>query len=199
MILSRAQPTELPFSLANLKRHCRIDASFTADDEILTMYAWAAVRNGEFITNRVWAGSEWSMTLEEFPLFNVISVPRSPCGGVISISYVDDNEIEQAVDPAAYRFTASSFEWDGGLPFGFIRASAGWPSGSNVTVKFMSGWPQGELPEELVQWSFIKISSKYEQREDLASAARKIAIGFPRNFADGLLDPWYLPKDLPNG
>lgn len=47
----------LPFSLDELKRHCRVDADFTDDDALLIAYGKAAILDGENRTNRSW--SEW--------------------------------------------------------------------------------------------------------------------------------------------
>lgn len=191
MFLSRTPPTELPFDFAALRRHCRVTSSL--DDEALKLYAWAAIRQGEFITNRVWAQCEWTGELDTFPA-GIIQIPKSPCTELTRITYKDANLTEHTLDETAYRFMPSSLEWDGGRPFAGISSLGEWPAGENITITFKAGWPGQSLPEELKNWIFIKVSGKYEQREDLASATRKIAIPFPRNFADGLLDPYYLPK-----
>lgn len=192
MFLTRTQkPSALPFELALLKKHCRVSTSL--DDAILEFYAWAAIRQGEFDTNRVWVESVWTAELDEFPR-GVIEIPLSPCTGVTSITYIDADGETQTLDPAGYRVRPSSLEWDGGRPYALIASIGAWPVGSSVCITFKAGWEAQDLPEEMVQWTLIKVSSRYEQREDLASATRKIAIGFPRNFADALLDSYYLPK-----
>lgn len=186
-----APAAELPFSLEDLKLHCRVDHD--DDDSILQLYARAAIRQGEFECNRVWQNSVWEGSISTFPS-GPIEIPRSPCTELISIKFVDDAQTLQTLSPDAYDFFPSSLEWDGGRPFAYVAPVSEWPAGSNVTLELRMGWPQDKFPDDLKEWIFIKVSSHYEQREDLASATRKISIEFPRHFASSLLDPYYLPR-----
>jgi len=195
MFLVRTPPTTLPFEMAGLKLHCRVDAEEIRDDVILDMYAWAAIKAGEFSSNRVWVESDWTGEIDAFPRGTMpIVIPKSPCTAVSGISYVDAGGVDQVLDTSAYRFLPSSLESDGGRPYASIEPVTEWPSGTTVKVSFSAGWSKDIFPKELVQWTFVKVSSHYEQREDLASATRKIAIAFPRHFVDSLLDRFYLPR-----
>jgi uncharacterized phiE125 gp8 family phage protein len=175
-----------------LRLHCRIDEDDARDDSVLTLYAWASIRQGEFETNRVWLDSQWTMTVENFPQ-GAIVIPKSPCTEVSGIVYVNDAGSESGF--AEYSFAPSSQQWDGGRPYAVITPDAAWPEKvAGVTVTFRAGWLAGIFPQDLAQWILVKVAGRYEQREDLASATRKVAIPFPRHFADSLLDTWYLPK-----
>ena len=192
MFLSAATPpSALPFELEALKSHCRVEDP--AEDAILELYAWAAIRQGEFATNRVWVQTEYKGELDFFPV-GILEIPRSPCTEIVKITYVDENGVDQELLRESFIFRPSSLEWDGGRAFATIEPVGAWPVGTKVAFVFKSGWKEKTLPKELVQWIFIKVSGKFEQREDIASATRKIAIGFPRNFADALLDNYYMPK-----
>lgn len=193
MFLSRTQPTELPFEFAALKQHCRVDADYANDDVILTMYAWAAIRQGEFESNRVWVESEWTGELISFPL-RVIEIPKSPCTGIVSIEYTDSSGARQSLPDAEYVVSRSSLVSDGGRPYAMLTPVTAWPQGANVDITFKAGWSKDTFPQDLMEWIFVKVSSHYEQREDLASATRKIAIPFHRHFMDSVLDAYYLPR-----
>ena len=193
MFLTRTKPTILPFQIADLKQHCRVDADYTDDDVILKKYAWAAIRSGEFSSNRVWVDSEWTGEMDTFPRGG-FEVPKSPCTDVAGITFVDSHGVGQVLAPTAYKFRRSSLEVGSGSVFARVDPVGAWPSGSDVVVSFKAGWPDGELPENLIGWIFVKVSSHYEQREDLASATRKIAIAFPRHFVDASLDEYYIPR-----
>jgi uncharacterized phiE125 gp8 family phage protein len=194
VILSCVTPASaLPFSMDLLRLQCRIDEDDDRDDPVLTLYAWAAVRQGEFETNRVWLDSGWEMALEQFPGGTLV-IPKTPCTEVTGITYTDSAGDRVQVSTDAYSFRPSPLVWDGGDSYAEIRPAQAWPAGTDVIVEFKAGWPADSFPQDMVQWMLVKVAGKFEQREDLASATRKIAIAFPRHFADSLLDPWYLPR-----
>lgn len=195
MILTRTPATELPFTFEDLKRHCRIDASFIADDAILLMYAWAVVRNGEFLTNRIWSECAFTGTIDVRPEVGAsITIPKSPCKVLSAITYANGNGDENTLETYLYRLLPSSFEWDGGRPYAKVEVAGEWPLSDRYTFSFKAGWPGTSLPQQMQQWCFVKVSSYYEQKEDLASATRKVVAGLDRSFIDSLLDPYYLPK-----
>ena len=175
-----------------LRLHCHIDEGDSDDDAILTLYSWAAIRQGEFESNRVWLDSGWTGKMDSFPV-GPIEIPKSPCTAISSITYTAGDGTESAF--YEYSFSPSSLQWDGGNPYARVYPqSSGWQEGSGVTLTFRAGWSSALFPQDLTQWILVKVAAKFEQREDLASATRKIAIPFPRHFADSLLDAWYLPK-----
>lgn len=185
--------TTLPFELAMLKQHCRVDSDYTDDDGILEMYAWAAIRQGEFETNRVWVQSQWRLD-SGAPISVAVEIPKSPATALTSVVSIDRQGAEHPVSVDGYRFMPSALDWDGGMPFAVVSPVGGWPEHRSLRFGFDAGWPGEAFPEELVQWLFVKVAGKYEQREDIASASRKLAVPFPRHFADSLLDHYYLPR-----
>jgi uncharacterized phiE125 gp8 family phage protein len=188
-----APATTLPFGMETLRLHCRIDEDDATQDDVLDVYAWAAVGQGEFETNRAWLDSEWTVTFDEFPMGNTaIVIPKSPCTEIVSVTYEDESYTETAFTD--YRFTPSSLQSNGGQLFAELKPIGVWPADANVKITFRAGWPIDKFPKQLVQWILVKVSGKFEQREDLASATRKIAIPFPRHFIDSLLDAYYIPR-----
>lgn len=192
MLLNRAPQINLPFSLEDLKTHCRVDIDYIGDDNILEMYAWAAIGHGEFMSNRVWIDGSWKGILNVFPS-GEITIPKTPCVSIQKITYIDSKgDIQNFTD---YIFYPSSIVPGSGSSYASISPVTEWPlNASKVEISFNAGWPIDSFPQDLMQWIFVKVSSYYEQREDLASATRKIAIEFPRHFVDSLLDKYYLPR-----
>jgi len=212
----REKPATLPIPLETIKLHCRVDDD--KDDDVLNIYAWGAIQQGEFLTNRVWSESLFTRTIDKFPRHTFprhmdvitrhtgtidkfprhtdeITITKSPCTKVNKIEYVDPAGDTQVLDPGKYSFTGTSLEWEkSNRPYAVVSPVTRWPRGRNVTIDFLAGFPAGQLPEDLVQWAIITIAGKFDQRESLASASRKIAVSMPRVFHDGLLDRWYLPR-----
>jgi hypothetical protein len=207
--------SDLPFSMEVLRLHCRIDPDDDRDDAILRNYAWSVIRQGEFATNRIWLDSVWRAELpcfpdsanagcfagyaENWPVFNLakrsIIIKLTPCTKINSITYKNASDAE--VSFAGFAFKSSSLTWDGGRTYAEIELPAGtdaWPVGTDVIIDFRAGWPAAFFPEEFVTWILTKASGHFEQREDLASATRKMAIPMQRSFTDGFLDAYYLPK-----
>lgn len=196
MRLRRLSIQGLPFALADLKVHCRIDAGYTGDDALITRYAWAAIKNGQNITLKTWVQTEYELVIEgeEKTSTGEILLPVSPATEIVSVSY--SGAEGQVVNPE-YAFTPSTIipnsnprlEVSARDPWDAILQCE-WPGYSALTVTFKAGWPEPDFPEEFIQWLFVKIAGKYEQREDIASASRKMAVEFPADFADNLLNPY---------
>lgn len=201
MLLRRISGPILPVRFDVIKRHCRVDSDWTLDDNLIMLYAMAAVRHGESLTGRVWGLSLFELETEANG--NKIVLPRSPVLSVSKVSFKGESEEELFTD---FSFMPSTILPDSN-PFRDVGEddpwlayieSLSWPS-STLKISFSAGWEEPydpgiqsplAFPEDLAQWIVVKISSHYEQREDLASATRKMAIGFPRDFADSMLDPY---------
>ncbi|MDR1489931.1 MAG: phage head-tail connector protein [Desulfovibrio sp.] len=195
MILSCVEPaTILPFDIETLRLHCRLDADDDRDDEVLNLYAWAAIRQAEFTANRVFLSSEWEGKIADFHREKEIVIPKSPCTVVKSIIFQDVAGTEQALPNSEYVFTPSSMHWDGGNPYGSVKPITAWPEGVGAIITFVAGWDSDKVPHELVEWTLVTVAGHYEKRESLASATRKVAIPLDRMFWNGLLDAWYLPR-----
>ena len=130
--------------------------------------------------------------LEAFPHGKEpIALPRPPLQAVTAVAYVDLDGEEQTL-------AASNYHLDTAGHFGAIypAEAAPWPTtrrwrNGGVIVRFRTGWPVvngvASTPEAIQAWMLARVTGLYEQRE--AFALRPLT-GLPRDFLDGLLDPW---------
>ena len=145
------------------------------------------------MTARQFVEAEWEIVLEAFPHGNgPILLPRPPLQAVTAVAYVDLDGEEQTLAAANYRVDAAG-------QCGVIEPveAFAWPPTRGqpgaVAVRFRTGWPVvngvASTPEAIQAWMLARVTGLYEQRE--AFALRPLT-GLPRDFLDGLLDPWYV-------
>ena len=67
-----------PVTLALAHAQCRIDAGFTADDVLLTLYISSARQTAEKIMRRAIFNQTWQRTLDSFPLSTSLDYTASP-------------------------------------------------------------------------------------------------------------------------
>jgi uncharacterized phiE125 gp8 family phage protein len=99
--LVTAPPVE-PLTLAQAKRHLRVDA--TDEDDLIADQIQAAREFAEVHTHRAFITQTWDWQLDGFPwAFNApMLVPKPPLQSVTSIVYVDTNGVTQTWDPTLY-------------------------------------------------------------------------------------------------
>lgn len=119
-------PTTEPITLAQLKAHLRVAASFTDDDALLSSYIAAARAYAERYTRRAFMPQRWRLGLDHFPQTyqmpstvspnlrrdwpfyagiwtqSTIALPKPRVNSVDSITYVDGSGTTQTLDPSAY-------------------------------------------------------------------------------------------------
>lgn len=94
-------PAATPVTLAEAKAHVRYAASDS--DDLITALIQAATthlegRNG--ILGRALITQTWEWRVDYFPA--CLEVPLPPLQSVTSVKYLDDNGVEQTLDPSAY-------------------------------------------------------------------------------------------------
>jgi hypothetical protein len=121
-----------PVTLALAKQQCRIDASFSDDDQLLLVYIGAARRLAEKKVQGSFFNRTWRRTIDNFPLaanydttispadragwpfaaqiWNriVIDLPGGRTRKINSLSYLDGNGNLFTVDPSVYRADLAS-------------------------------------------------------------------------------------------
>lgn len=121
-----------PVTLARAKQQCRIDPSFTDDDELVEIYIGAARGLVEKIIQGSLFNRTWLRSIDNFPLASnwdtvispadrigwpvgsqiwnrvVIDLPGGRTRKVNSLTYLDGNGNEITVDPAIYRADLAS-------------------------------------------------------------------------------------------
>lgn len=158
MLLTVAYPTIEPITLEQARLHLRLDAidSNGHPDDYLVEYAITAAREWcENFTGRAFAGIGYELRMDEFsnsikigpePFKNVYMdeilgeeqvsyMPVVPFRDVEKITYVDSDGITQIVDEAVYGISDDPFR-----PVIYAATTNGWPDGSDVRIRFTSGY-----------------------------------------------------------
>ncbi len=183
-----------PVTLAEARLWSKAFSDVTADDTIYTALIAAMTEYAEHRTGRAYVERTLELSLPRFPA--CIELPWPPLIGIDSIKYTDTDEAEQT-------FAAASYEVDTVSQPGRVRpiSTSAWPSiGTRfnpVRIQYRAGYrPTGSptdltdnsyLPGQLRIWMQARISTLYDQREQLVAGQGGIA-AIPRDFCDGLLD-----------
>lgn len=178
IITSSGESAEI-ISLELIKEYIGYEGDLDAEqDSVLKAVRQAAIEQGEQITGCRWAAT--SYVVEEvqgygsdmiLPLSPALAVDKVVCGS-------------EVIPQEQYRFIPSAV--DMGRPWGFLRSSQGWQGEYDITCTV--GWTSESLPDSLRSWALIRISTLFDNREDLAPNSTYGAM--PRHHADGLLDRW---------
>ncbi len=183
-----AAPTVEPVTGIEAKGHARIDTA--ADDIVIDRFIREAREEAEGETKRAIMTQTWELALALFPA--EIVVPLPPLQSVTSIKYIDTDGAEQTL-------AATEYEIDAFSEPARIRPAYGksWPSTRDVynavKIRFVAGYAGAAdvtppVPEGIKAWILIRFASKYENRE--ATVLGQTVAEIPRNFIDGLLDPY---------
>lgn len=163
-------------TLARLKQQCRIDADLTDDDDLLQMYLAAAVEACQHQLGRPILPQVWQREFDDPALRVCLRQDVTAIGKVTAIT--DAAELDLPVD-----------EWR--LVRGYQLAATGcWPHGTTaLRVRFTCGaWAvAGDVPEPVRLWLMQRVATAYQCREQLADGKLQ---ALPRDFVDGLLDPY---------
>ncbi|MBN3004509.1 phage gp6-like head-tail connector protein [Chromobacterium alkanivorans] len=163
--------------LAQIKQQCRVDADITDDDALLTSYTLAAVEACQHKMGRPILPQTWEREFDD----PALQLPlRCDVTSVVKVTAVTGSaEIDLA---------AQSWRLAKGCK---LVAMGIWPYGSLlVRVRFACGaWPDAAgVPEPIKLWIMQRVATAYANREALAEDGRLIEL--PRDFVDGLLDPY---------
>lgn len=195
-------PPYEPITRAQAKAWCRVDSDITTHDTVIDLLVKAMRRHAENLTGRVFVPRTFQLVESCVHLLNVNGVPRNgfclpypPLISVESITYLDTNGDQQTLAASQYNvhtWKEPGFvveDWDVTWP-SFRREPDAWRV--NFTAGYSPGSPadeqgyQDSLPETLKLWMQARISTLFENREQLIVGA--IVEKIPHDFTDGLLD-----------
>ncbi len=147
------------------------------------------------ISSANWYGPQWgvgpgplSVTMPDGRTLYEIYLPMAPLQTVESIKYLDQNGVQQTLDPGQYKVDAVSEP-------GRLTPAYGctWPATQNtasaVEIAYTCGFgAAAAVPAGIKQWILMRIGSMYEFREEVAILGRARIDPLP--FVDGLLEPY---------
>lgn len=171
-------PAEDPVALADATKWARI--TDTTDNAIVTALIKSATASAEQLTGRVFITQTWTLSLDTFA--DEIDLLQ-PLQSVTSITYVDTNGATQTLATSIYKVDTVE---------GKVRRAynQSWPSvrgqANAIVITFVAGYGVASaVPESIKSWIKIRVATLYENREALGDGK-----SMPRDFVDGLLDPY---------
>ena len=159
------RPALQHITLDEAKKHLRrLDNS---EDSLISAKLDAAIRKYEELSSRILAKGVWNLSLDAFPVNNIIEVKRCPVMEVKSIKYIDATGIEQTIPVANYRVDKISEP-------GRIAPAYGksWPTTANVinavTIEFEAGYDVSEkVPATARAAVMLMCAHWYRNREEV--------------------------------
>lgn len=192
---------QYPITLSMVEGQTRL-TDLTAEVDVVDLIIGAVTERAEAITKRALMTQTWELTLDGFPSSRAaIQLPKPPLQTVNSITYLDSDEVEQILDPLAYRVITTSEP-------GYVLPAYNlvWPSALDdvavVTINFTCGYgPLGggstsdNIPKSIKQWMLINAANLFENRESIVIGNRsETLIDLTSTLADGLLENYRIFK-----
>jgi len=167
----------MTISLAEAKAHCVVEHSL--DDGYLVGLIQAATAATEDYTRTAITQRSISKTFAEFGDMRL----KGPLKSVTSITYVDNNGNPQTVAPSVYQncgvWTATSESTT--APYITLAYDQHWPDArvqaEAVTVNYVAGYQQNEIPEALRHAVLLMIGNLYANREPIVIGASVAKLG----------------------
>ena len=194
------EPPYEPITRAQAKLWCRIDSDITDQDAVIDMLIQGMREYEENLTGRAFVQRTFQLVTTCYEYLNIngssrlgIEIPRPPLVSVESITYVDTGGTVTTLSASEY----DVHTWR--IPGIVVEEwNSSWASYRRepdaIRVNFTAGYAPGSPPDEasyqeglpanLKLWMQARISTLYENREQLIGNQMQI----PRDFADGLLD-----------
>lgn len=163
----KTAPVKRPVALDMVKRHVRIDVSYTDQDEILFELIKDATEYIESVTWRRLITQTWYAYLDDWPCGKFIELPFGKLQSVTAVKYTD-------VDNA--QSTWSSAEYIVGTDYkqGRITLEDGytWPNevlypSTPIEIEFVCGYGDdpNDVPENIKRAICVYLAELYENRE----------------------------------
>ncbi len=172
-------------SLAEAKLHLRVDVD--DDDALISSIITAARQAAETLTGRQLMTARWKLVLDAFP-YHAIFVAKCPVQSIVSIQYLDMNNIGQMLPSSDYVVETACEPARITPVFGKTWPPT-LPQIGAVTVTFDAGYGAASaVPEGLKSWIKLRVGSLYAHREEMSILMRGRIDPLP--FVDGLLDPY---------
>ena len=188
-------------SVDEVKSFLRLTTSSTDEDALLTAFIKVADSYCENYTKRALLRQQWELRLDMFPgTSGEIELPRPPLSTAstdVVINYIEDTTLGNTttVDSTAYEidyyfeparlYPSYDNEWPDDIRDDQRNA---------VRITYFSGYASTTyIPQDIKHWVLLRVGAMYEHREALmAGNFANQTVELPRNFVDGLLDPYVI-------
>jgi len=161
-------PVIEPVTLAEIKKHLKIDDDIDEDDELLTGIIAAARGHVENITRRALLSQTWEYCLQKWPESNYIKLPYGNLQSVTSVKWKDTTGTETTLTVTTDYLVEVNGEGCGRivLPYG-----GSWPSdtlypSNPITIAYVCGWTSAlAIPYEIKAAIKLICTDLYVNRE----------------------------------
>lgn len=167
MLVPVTAPATKPVSLAEAKAYLYVDHD--ADDaliESLIATATDHLDGPRGLLGRALVEQRWELRLPRFPR-GAIEIPLPPCIAIVSVTYLDPEEVEQALAPGDLRLVGLGGDEPAQL---WPTLSTPWPATADhpeaVKVRFDAGYGSAaDVPDRLKSAILAHVSTLYQTRE----------------------------------
>ena len=178
-------PTIRPTDLTEIKQHLRIDA--VDEDDLLMAYIEAATDYCQDLQNRAYMDQTWDLTLERFPVGDIISIPLPPLQSVTSITYLGTGGTTNTLTASTYLVDTTSEPGSVSLAYQEVWPTIDLQPVNGVVVRFVAGYgsTMSVIPTMAKQAIKLMTGHMYENRENTATGSRGRAL---ENIPDGVFN-----------
>lgn len=161
-----ADPVEVvePITLEEAKKHLRLEGVLDDEDSQIQMMIIAARRLAEGKLNRTIVQREINATFDGWGC--KMRLPKPPFVELLGVDYLDSDGVSQAMPSESYYVLQGSepaeVAFVGGAPLPALAKRRG-----TITVRYLAGYPDGQVPEDLKSWMLLQIGSLYAHRESV--------------------------------
>lgn len=169
MILKvKTLPAMEPVSLAEIKAHLRVIG--TDEDGTISAYLQTAHEMCELESRRAFITQTLTLSLEMWPIYDRILLPRPPLQSITSVTYVDYANVTHTMPASDYLADTSSEP--GRLILAYDKS---WPTatlrpGPAITITFVAGYGNAAaVPARYKQAIRLLTGHFYENREQVVA------------------------------
>lgn len=161
------EPTlEEPITLEEAKKHLRLQGVLDDEDSQIQMMIVAARRLAEGKLNRTIVQREIAATFDGWG--SKMRLPKPPFIELLGVDYLDSESVSQSMPVDSYYVLQGSepaeVAFVGGAPLPALAKRRG-----TITVRYLAGYPDGQVPEDLKSWMLLQIGSLYAHRESVVA------------------------------
>lgn len=174
-----------PISLEEAKKHLKLQGVLDDEDDQIQRMIVAARRLAEGKTNRTITQREIVATFDGWGCRMRLAKP--PFIEIRSVEYIDSNGDSQVMGIESY------YVLDGKEPaeLAFVNG-APLPALADrrdaIKVRYLAGYPEGEVPEDIKAWMLMQIGSLYAHRESVIAGVSVAPL--PQMYEQMFLQPY---------
>lgn len=157
-------PTTYPVTTAEARTHCLVYGA--TDDTYLDSLIAVATRHVESLSSRQLLTATWAARMEDFP--EEIELRILPVASIVSITYIDEDNVSQTLAASSYRSDIESPDCPGRISpaYGTTWPAVRGETYNAVTVSFTAGYgAAAAVPETYKHAILLLVGHWFENRE----------------------------------